>query len=105
MISKGTKRSGLTAVELVVVFIMIALIAITVLPHFARRNQVCRPASCQSHLKQMAIVFKLYASEDISGRFPPAYYWSEKGETKKQPFSISAVSPRYRDDWKILACP
>ncbi|MFC1736587.1 prepilin-type N-terminal cleavage/methylation domain-containing protein [Candidatus Hydrogenedentota bacterium] len=103
---KRSRRSGFTLIELLVVIAIIAILAAILLPALAKAREAARRASCQSNLKQLGIVVKLYASEDLDGRFPPATHWRySEDEQGKQPMNMLSVFPRYLDDFNILICP
>ena len=70
-------RSGFTLIELLVVIAIIAILAAILLPALAKAREAARRASCQSNLKQQGVVFRLFSSEDLDGRFPPALFWYE----------------------------
>ena len=59
---------GFTLIELLVVIAIIGILAAILLPALAR--ETARRSSCANNLKQMAIVFKMYANE-ADGKFPP----------------------------------
>lgn len=57
-------------------------------------------ASCQNNLKQMGLVFKMYANESLGEKFPPLS--SEAGQLM---FVKDSVVPEYLTDEEILVCP
>jgi prepilin-type processing-associated H-X9-DG protein len=93
-------------IELLVVIAIIGILAALLLPALSRAREAANRAACQSNLKQMGTVFKMYAGES-KGAFPPirSTYCNGDPVAFDQMANLETLAPEYLTDYDLLVCP
>lgn len=96
---------GLSMLELLAVLAIVAIAASLLLPALSRSREASRRAACQSNLKQLGVVLKMYAAESEGEYYPPTQKWHLNGAPTLSWIRGSLLHPEYMNDLNLSVCP
>lgn len=97
-------KSAFTLIELVVVFVIIALLAALLLPAMSRMRWQAKKAACVNNLRQIGIALLLYADEHDDA-LPPLLANPENPLDQQGRHDAPDIYPSYIDDIKVFHEP
>lgn len=98
-------HSGFSLLELLVVVAILTIAAALLLPALSRSREATRRGACQSNLKQLGLVLKMYASESEGQYYPPTQKWHLNGTPTLSWIRGNLLYPEYINDLNLSVCP
>jgi len=92
-----SSRSGVTIPELLIVIAIVSVIVMMILPATPLNDYRAR-AGCQSNLKEMGTIFRMYSDEAPGNRYPTRALYSLSPDG-------ALLYPDYISNFEIWACP
>jgi prepilin-type processing-associated H-X9-DG protein len=92
-------KKGLKGWELAIIIALVAAAGLLFLPAFARAREASNRAACQSNLKQIGLMMKMYSSEN-NGWWPALSPYPENWT-----LNTDLMIPDYGHDPMVFACP
>jgi len=87
-------------VQFFVGVLLVGILGAVLLPVLGRAREASRRASCQNNLKQMGLIFKMYANESKGEVFPPLSLYRDNWMA-----DATVLYPEYLTDLNVLVCP
>jgi prepilin-type processing-associated H-X9-DG protein len=96
------KTAALTPIEVVVVFVVIAVLALIILPAFYGGPHHPPRINCTNNLKQIGLAYRIWA-DDHEGKYPLTISVANGGTT--EPVVVFQIMSNILSTPKILVCP
>ncbi len=100
--ARGLAVAGLVLGYINIAFVIILMLVLPaiMLPALSRAREAARRSSCQNNLKQMGLVYKMFANESKGQKYP------HLSGTPGQLMSVKTeIYPEFLTDGNVLICP